>query len=300
MLDAKHKKPDSRAMNKLDRETRAKVLHSLVEGMSIRASARLFGVSKTTILKLIEDAGNAAAWYQDRVLRNLTCERIQVDEAWGFVHHKRSQHATAKDRAPGSGDAWLWIAICADTKLVPSFYVGERDSYAAFQLLGDLSERLDGRKFQLTSDGLHAYIGAVAGTFDPANVDFAQLQKHYGQSFEGKRGSAERRYSPAICTGASKIPVSGNPDPKHISTSYAERNNLNVRMHSRRMTRLTNAFSKKIDNHYYALALHFLYYNFVRVHQSLKVSPAMAAGITKRLWEMTDVIEMLEAWEAIQ
>jgi IS1 family transposase len=285
------------SMRKLDKETRARCLHALCEGMAIRAVARLTGVSKTTLLKLIEDAGTAAAWYQDRTLRNLPCQKLQIDEAWGFVGCKQRNRATAKNLAPGMGDAWLWVCICADTKLVPSFYVGERDGYCAYRLLTDLGERLDGRKIQLTTDGFRVYATTVGLVFDPENVDFAQLQKQYGPSYEGARGSAERRYSPAICLGAKKIPIIGEPDPKHISTSFAERNNLNVRMHSRRMTRLTNGFSKKIDNHRHAMALHFLYYNFVRVHQTLKVSPAMAAGVTTRLWEMKDVVEMLEAWE---
>lgn len=268
--------------------------------MSIRATARLFGVSKTTVLKLIEDAGRAAAWYQRRVLRNLPCERLQIDEVWGFVGCKQSNRATVKKLEPGMGDAWLWICICADTKIVPAFYVGDRSTGAAYDLLLDLGERLDGRKIQLTTDGFRGYLAAVDGTFDPKNIDFAQLQKQYGQSYEGTRGSAERRYSPAVCIGARKVPITGNPDPKHISTSYAERNNLNVRMHSRRMTRLTNAFSKKVEMHKCAMALHFLYYNFVRVHQTLRTSPAMAAGVTDRLWEMKDVVEMLESWEAYQ
>jgi IS1 family transposase len=288
------------SMKKLDPKARGHALHLLMEGNSVRGTARLTGISKTTILKLIEDAGQAACWYQDRVFQNLPCARIQVDEIWGFVAHKHATRATAKNRARGTGNAWLWIATCADTKLVPTFYVGERDSPSAYAFMGDLAERLDGRKIQLTSDGFNGYLAAVADNFDPENLDFAQLQKQYGPSYEGTRGSAERRYSPAVCIGAKKVPVSGNPDPKHISTSYAERNNLNVRMHSRRMTRLTNAFSKKIENHRHAMALHFLYYNFVRVHQTLKISPAMAAGVTKRLWEMKDVVEMLEAWEVTQ
>ncbi|MGA7789925.1 MAG: IS1 family transposase [Xanthobacteraceae bacterium] len=251
-------------------------------------------------MKLIEDAGQAAAWYQDRTLRNLPCTKIQADEQWGFVQCKQRNRATTKNFRPGIGDAWLWSAICADTKLVISFQIGERTAGVAYRLLDDLNERLDGRRIQLTTDGWHPYLTAIGMVFDPKDIDFAQLQKQYGQSYEGTRGSAERRYSPAVCIGAKKVPISGNPDPKHISTSYAERNNLNVRMHSRRMTRLTNAFSKKIENHRYAMALHFLYYNFVRVHQTLKMSPAMAAGVTKRLWEMKDVVDMLETWEATE
>lgn len=289
------------SIRRLNLDQRAKVLHCLMEGMSIRAVARITGVSKTTILKLVEDAGQAASWYQDRVLRNLPCTKIQADEQWGFVGCKQRTRLEAKNPKRGTGDAWLWSAICADTKLVISFQIGERTAGVAYDLLYDLSERLDGRRIQLTTDGWRPYITAMNMLLDdPNEIDFAQLQKQYGPSYEGTKGSAERRYSPAVCIGAVKVPISGNPDPKHISTSYAERNNLNVRMHSRRMTRLTNAFSKKIENHRYAMALHFLYYNFVRVHQTLKMSPAMAAGVTKRLWEMKDVVEMLEAWEATQ
>src|SRR5580704_17671171 len=285
------------SMKKLAAEIRSNILHLLMEGTSIRAAARITGVSKTTILKLVEDAGQAAAWYQDCTLRNLPSEKIQIDEVWGFVGCKQANRAKAKIKAVGRGDAWLWVVTCADTKLVPTFFIGQRDTASAYELLSDLGERLDGRRIQLTTDGFRAYVPMVEATLDPMNVDFAQLQKQYGPSYEGTKGSAERRYSPAVCIGAKKVPVTGNPDPKHISTSYAERNNLNVRMHSRRMTRLTNAFSKKIENHRYAMALHFLYYNFVRVHQTLKMSPAMAAGVTKRLWEMKDVVDMLEAWE---
>ena len=272
-----------------------------MEGMSIRATAQLFGVSKTTILKLVEDAGAAAAWYQDRVLRNLPCERIQADEIWGFIAVKEAHRLkAAKNNSDKNGDVWVWICTCADTKLVPAFFVGKRHVLCAFDLMLDLSDRLDGRKFQLTTDGFNAYLPAVGATFDPENIDYAMLQKQYGPSYEGAKGSAERRYSPAVCIGAKRVPITGNPDPKHISTSFAERNNLNVRMHSRRMTRLTNAFSKKLENHGHAMALHFLYYNFCRVHHTIKMSPAMRAGITKRLWEMKDVVDMLEAWEATQ
>lgn len=288
------------SMKRLNSKQRARVLHCLMEGTSIRAAARLTGVSKTTILKLIEDAGQAAVWYQARVLRNLPCKRIQADEQWGFVGCKQRNREKAKNFRRGIGDAWLWSAICADSKLVISFHIGERTAWAAYDFLWDLSERLDGRRIQLTTDGWRPYLTAIGWVYDPSEIDFAQLQKQYGQSYEGTRGSAERRYSPAVCVGAIKVPISGKPDPKHISTSYAERNNLNVRMHSRRMTRLTNAFSKKIENHRYALALHFLYYNFVRVHQTLKTTPAMAAGVSHRLWEMKDVVNMLEAWEAAQ
>lgn len=281
------------SMKKLDQKTRAQVLHLLMEGNSIRGAARMTGVSKTTILKLIEDAGRAAAWYQDRVFQDLKSKRLQVDEIWGFVG-ARAKNAKPELKAAGrAGDAWLWIATDADTKLVPSWFVGTREADSAIIFMEDLASRLANR-VQLTSDGHRPYFEAVEGAFG-ADIDYAMLVKIYGAP-EGRSGP-ERRYAPAECIGCQKQRVQGEPDPKHISTSFAERNNLNVRMHSRRMTRLTNAFSKKMENHAHAMALHFLYYNFVRIHQTLRTTPAMAAGVTKRLWEMTDVVNMLEAWE---
>jgi IS1 family transposase len=279
-------------MKKLDRQTRARCLHLLCEGMAIRAVARLTGVSKTTILKLVEDAGRAAAWYQDRVFRNLECRKLQADEIWGFSHCKEANRPTAKAAPLESGDTWLWVATCADTKLVPSWFVGSRDGESAYMFMDDLCDRL-AHKVQITTDGHRAYLDAVAGTFGSDRADYAMLVKLYGPAPTG----GERRYSPAECVGCRKQRIFGSPDPKYVSTSFAERNNLNIRMHSRRLTRLTNAFSKKVENHRHAMALHFLYYNFVRIHQTLKVSPAMAAGVTKRLWEMKDVVDVLEAWE---
>jgi IS1 family transposase len=280
-------------MNRLTKEKRAQILHLLCEGTSIRAVTRLTGASKTTVSKLVVDAGKAAAWYQDRVFRNLESKRIQVDEIWGFVGAKQKNVATAKRKDRAYGDAWLWVATDADTKLVPSWLVGGRDSDYAICFMDDLASRLANR-VQMTSDGHKAYLEAVEGAFG-ADIDYAMLVKLYGPAPEG-----QRRYSPAECIGARKTRIEGNPDPRHVSTSYAERNNLNIRMHSRRMTRLTNAFSKKVENHAHAMALHFLYYNFVRVHKTLRMSPAMAAGATKRLWEMSHVVDMLEAWEAVQ
>jgi IS1 family transposase len=265
-----------------------------MEGNSIRGTARITGVSKTTILKLVEDAGIAASWYQDRVFQNLECKRLQVDEVWGFVGAKAKNAKPTLKAIGQAGDIWLWLATDADTKLVPSWLVGGRDSDAAIIFMDDLRSRLAGR-VQLTSDGHKAYLEAVEGAFG-GDVDYAMLVKLYGETTEGAKG----RYSPAECIGARKTAIEGNPDPEHISTSYAERNNLNVRMHTRRMTRLTNAFSKKVGNHAHAMALHFLYYNFVRVHQTLRMSPAMAAGVSKRLWEMKDVVDMLEAWKGLR
>ncbi len=280
-------------MKRLDKTDRARILHLLCEGMSIRAVARTTGASKTTITKLVVDAGMAAAWYQDRVFRNLTCKRIQVDEIWNFVYAKQKNVPTAKAAPEGAGDVWTWTAIDAETKLMPSWFVGGRDSDSAIIFMDDLASRLSNR-VQLTSDGHKAYLEAVEGAFG-ADIDYAQLVKLYGPTSESAKG----RYSPAECTGARKFPVEGSPDPKYISTSFSERSNLTIRMHTRRFTRLTNAFSKKVENHAHAVALHMLYYNFVRIHQTVKTTPAMAAGVTKRLWEIDDMVNVLEAWEEI-
>jgi IS1 family transposase len=236
------------------------------------------------------DAGQAAAWYQDRVFRNLTCKRIQVDEIWAFVYAKQKNIAGAKRAPANAGDVWTWTAIDADTKLIPSWFVGGRDSDAAIIFMDDLASRLANR-VQLTSDGHKAYLEAVEGAFG-SDIDYAMLVKLYGESPE-----AEKRYSPAVCIGARKTLIEGEPDPKHVSTSFAERSNLNVRMHTRRFTRLTNAFSKKVKNHAHAVALFAIYYNFVRIHKTLRTTPAMAAGVTKRLWEIGDIVDVLEAWE---
>ncbi len=291
MLDAKHKGSYIGRVNKLSREARAQILHLLCEGNSIRAVTRLTGASKTTVTKLLVDAGTAAAWYQDRVLRNLDCKRVQADEIWGFVGCK-DKNATFEQKEKGeAGDVWVWVATDADTKLVANWYVGPRDLKSCYLFIEGIAQRINGR-FQLTTDGFIPYREAVGVVFG-REIDYGMLVKIYGQP----KGHPLGRYSPAECIGARAKKLIGNPDKKHISTSHAERNNLNIRMHSRRMTRLTNAFSKKVQNHAAAMALHFLYYNFVRVHKTLKVTPAIAAGVTKRLWEMGDVVDVLEAWE---
>ena len=279
-------------MNKLDKTDRAKLIHLLCEGMSIRAITRVTGVSKTTVSKLVVDAGQSAAWYQDRVFRNLSCKRLQIDEIWGFVGAKQKNVSTMKTPIKDAGDAWLWLATDAETKLVPCWHVGGRDGGAAMEFIDDLAQRLSNR-VQITTDGLKAYVDAIDTAFG-GEVDYGVLIKLFGEPIGGK---SERRYSPAECTGIRKEAIQGDPDMKHVSTSYAERNNLNVRMHTRRMTRLTNAFSKKLENHAHAMALHFLYYNFVRIHKTLKTTPAMAAGVTDRLWEVADMVDVLEAWE---
>jgi IS1 family transposase len=262
----------------------------MAEGIALRAITRITGISRTTLQKLLEDAGRAFSDYQDRTLVNLPCKRVQVDEAWSFCYAKQKNVATAKSAPEGAGDIWTWVGLDADTKLVASFHVGGRDSEAAMIFMDDLARRLANR-IQLTSDGHRAYLEAVEGAFG-GDIDYAMLVKIYGAAPEG-----QRRYSPAICTGAQKHAIEGKPDPKHISTSYSERQNLNIRMGNRRMTRLTNAFSKKAENHAYMMAIYFMHYNFVRIHQTLKITPAMAAGVTPKLWEMADMVEVLEAWE---
>lgn len=278
-------------MNKLDRNARARILHLLCEGQSIRAVTRLTWASKNTVTKLVVDAGHACTEYQDRVLRNLPSKRVQVDEIWNFIYAKNDNVKEAKAAPPDAGDVWTWTAIDADTKLLVSWLVADRKIESAMMFMDDLKERLANR-VQLTTDGHRPYLTAIDSVFGE-DVDYAMLQKIYGADPVG-----EKRYSPARCIGAQRRVVTGNPEEKHISTSYVERQNLTMRMHMRRFTRLTNAFSKKIENHACAVALHSMYYNFVRLHQTLKISPAMAAGVTDRLWEMVDVVDVLDAFEA--
>jgi IS1 family transposase len=281
------------AMNKLPTEKRAQALQMMAEGISLRAMTRLTGISRTTLIKLLEDAGQAFSEYMDKALVNLPCKRLQVDEAWAFSYCKQKTVATAKAAPAGAGDIWTWVALDADTKLVASFYVGNRDGEAALDFMTDLAPRLANR-VQLTSDGHKAYLNAVEEAFGN-DVDYAQLVKIYGQAPEG-----QRRYSPPECIGSQKHEVNGKPDRKHVSTSFVERQNLNIRMGNRRMTRLTNAFSKKAENHAHMMAIYFMHYNFVRIHQTLKITPAMAAGVTPKLWEMSDLVTVLEEWEARQ
>ncbi|PZU61102.1 MAG: IS1 family transposase [Sphingobium sp.] len=280
-------------MNKLTIEQRAKILHLLCEGMSIRAITRLTGASKNTVAKLLIDAGKACAAYHDANVRNVKAARVQVDEIWSFTYAKQKNVATAKDAPERAGDTWTWTALDADSKMIVSYLVGGRDAEYAMWFMDDLAARLANR-VQLTSDGHRAYLEAVEGAFG-ADVDFAQLVKLYG-SVGGK--TSEVRYSPAECTGIRKRTVEGKPDAAHISTSYVERQNLTMRMHMRRFTRLTNAFSKKVENHAHAVALHMMYYNFVRIHKTLRMTPAMAAGVTDRLWEIEDIAMLVEDAEA--
>jgi IS1 family transposase len=278
-------------MNKLDREARCRILHLLCEGSSIRAVTRLTGASKNTVIKLMIEAGKACAAYHDAHVRNLKTRRVQVDEIWSFTYAKAKNVPSAKKAPIGAGDTWTWTAIDAESKLMISWLVGGRDSEYAIAFMDDLRSRLANR-VQLTSDGHRAYLEAVEGAFG-GDVDYAQLVKLYGASPESAKG----RYSPAECIGAHKERIEGNPDLAHVSTSFAERQNLNIRMHTRRFTRLTNAFSKKLENHAHSVALFTTYYNFVRIHQTLRVTPAMAARVTDRLWEIGDIVALVEAAE---
>jgi len=275
-------------MNKLPLERQIRVVAALVEGNSIRATCRMTGVAKNTVVKLLADLGQACAAYQDRTLRNLPCKRIQCDEIWSFVYAKQKNVPTAKAAPQGAGDAWTWTAIDADTKLVAAWMIGPRDSGVAYDFMQDLAGRLASR-VQLTTDGLRAYLEATEAAFG-SNIDYAQLVKLYGET--PNRGP-ERKYSPSNFCGARVSIVSGDPDDRTISTSYVERQNLTMRMSMRRFTRLTNAFSKKVENLGHAVALHFMYYNFCRIHQTLRITPAMAAGVTDHLWEIKDILALL-------
>jgi IS1 family transposase len=256
----------------------------------MRATSRIADVSINTVTKLLIDAGKACSDYQDRVFRNLPCKRVQVDEIWAFCYAK--QKNVPEEKKGAAGDIWTWVALCADTKLVPSWFVGSRDAEHARALLTDLAGRVANR-IQLTSDGFRAYRDAVHDAFLD-EVDYAQLVKIYGESAEAKQ---EKRYSPAECIGCERHPIIGKPDMAHVSTSYIERQNLTLRMQNRRFTRLTNAFSKKAENHVHAVSLHFMFYNFCRIHKTLRVTPAMAAGVTDHVWELSEIVDVIDAWE---
>jgi IS1 family transposase len=276
-------------MNKLPLETRVQILSMLCEGSSMRSISRVCDVSINTVTKLLVDAGKACAAFHDAKVRGVKAQRIQVDEIWSFVGVKEANLFSAKTVREDGGDVWTWTAIDADTKLIATFLVGDRDYHAARTFMQDLKSRLANR-IQLTSDGYKTYFYAVDQVFGD-DVDYAQLQKIYGREPGG-----ERRYSPPICLGAEKHIVKGNPDERHISTSFVERQNLTMRMHMRRFTRLTNGFSKKFENHVYMVALYTVWYNFVKQHKTLKgLSPAMAAGLSYSLWSMTDLAEMVDA-----
>jgi IS1 family transposase len=279
------------SMNRLSVERRAQILGMLVEGNSMRATARMAGVSFNTVSKLLLDIGEVAAAYQDEHLRDLDSKVIEADEIWSFVAHKERNKPEDLKGTFGTGDVWTWTALDADSKLIVSWYVGERQFEDAHAFMLDLKSRLRNR-IQLTTDGHRAYPNAVGMAFK-RNIDFAQLVKQYASPREG-----QARYSPAVCTGARVRVDRGDPDPDRISTSYVERQNLTMRMSMRRFTRLTNAFSKKLDSHMAAIALHFLHYNFARPHRTLASpyprTPAMAAGIADHIWTLTESAELLD------
>lgn len=272
-------------MNKLSLEKRAGIVRLLVEGNSLRACSRIADVSINTVTKLLVDIGKACQEYHDKHVVNVNAKRVQCDEIWSFVYAKEKNVPNGMEGE--AGDIWTWTALDADSKLIVSWYVGNRDAYSANEFMMDVASRLRNR-VQLTTDGHKPYLKAVENAFD-GEIDFAQLVKIYGQP-DG-RGN-EKRYSPAECTGAETKIIEGRPDEAFISTSYVERQNLTMRMHMRRFTRLTNAFSKKIENHCYAIALHFMYYNFVKVHKTLRVTPAMEAKLTDRLWKVEDLVNL--------
>jgi IS1 family transposase len=277
-------------MNRLSLEKRTQILKCLVEGNSIRATARICDVVKNTVIKLLCEVGEACSKYQDEHLRNLSCKRVQCDEIWAFCYCKQKNVPHDKEGRFGYGDIYTWTGMCADTKLMISWEVGRRDLDTALRFTNDLASRLTNR-VQLTTDGHRLYIEAVGSNFGNENIDYAMLVKKYGESSEQK---AEKRYSPAKYEGSTKTKIWGDPDPDHISTSYVERQNLTMRMGMRRFTRLTNGFSKKVLNLVYAVSLHFMYYNFVRIHQSLRVTPAMEARVTDCLWTIEDIAKLAE------
>ena len=273
------------SMKQLSNEQRAQIVACICEGSSIRATVRLTGISKNTITRLLLELGDICVDYQDCTLRNLKCRRIQCDETWSFIYAKEKNVPADKKGHVGFGDVWTWTAIDADTKLVPLFMVGNRDARTATVFIDDLKSRLASR-VQLTTDGLKVCLDAVEGAFG-ADVDYAQLVKRYESTQE------ETRYSPAKCVGCERKMVMGQPDPDHISTSFVERESLSMRMSMRRFTRLTNAFSKKLENHLATVAIYFMYYNFGRIHQTLRVTPAMEAGVADHVWTYDEIVSLL-------
>jgi IS1 family transposase len=272
-------------MNRLNENERVQIVAALVEGNSIRAISRMTGVARNTINKLLVDLGEASMKFHSEYVRNLTVRRLQCDEIWAYIGAK-AKNVTAKKKEIGWGDVWTWVALDADTKLCVSYLIGGRGADWAMDFMEDCASRINGR-VQVTTDGHKAYLEAVEGAFG-MDCDYAQLQKIYGASED-----TEKRYSPATCIGCDMKIVSGNPDPRHISTSYVERQNLTMRMSIRRFTRLTNAFSKKLENHAYAVAVHFMHYNFCRIHQTLRVTPAMEAKLSDHVWELSELTALL-------
>ncbi len=279
-------------MNKLPFDKRCAIISALVEGNSLRSTSRMVGVSLNTVTKLLVDAGKACARYQYHFIRNLSCKRLQVDEIWSFCHAKAKNVPEKKKEEFGWGDVWTFCGICAETKIVPCWLVGLRDACHATHFLKDLASRI-AHRVQLTTDGHKMYLEATDKAFGTM-IDFAQLVKIYGGERQDP-ANPSTRYSPGECCGTETHVITGNPDPDHISTSFVERQNLTMRMRMRRFTRLTNAFSKKLENHEHAIALHFMHYNYVRVHKTLRMPPALKAGVTDHLWTLEELVAMIDA-----
>jgi len=281
------------SMNRLTKQERVRVIAALVEGNSIRATVRMTGTAKNTVVKLLVDIGQACERYHDKVMVNLPCKRLQVDEIWSFCYAKQKNIPEEHQGEFGFGDVWTWTAIDADTKLIPSWLVGLRTAEWAEPFMLDVAARMKNR-IQLTSDGLRCYLNAVEEAFG-GDIDYATLVKLYGsEKAEAYKPVAAHKYSPGHVTGCQLAVIQGNPDPRHISTSYVERQNLTMRMSMRRFTRLTNGFSKKAENLGYAVALYFTYYNFCRIHQTLRVTPAMAAGVSDHVWEIDELVGLID------
>ena len=277
-------------MNKLPLAKRVQVISALMEGAGVNATVRMTGVSKPTILKLVADLGAVCAEYHDAHVRNVKARRIQCDEIWSFNYCKDANVARAKAAPSNAGSTWTWTAIEAQSKLMISYWVGNRDGQTALAFIADLASRIVDRP-QITTDGLASYVGAIDEIFG-VDVDFAQLIKTYGETGEA---GPERKYSPPVCTGCYGKPITGRPDARHVSTSFIESHNQKIRQHNRRFTRLSAGHSKKFANHCHHLAIFFLFYNFARVHSTLRMSPAMAAGIEGHLWDVEDIVRLMDA-----
>jgi IS1 family transposase len=278
-------------MNRLDSQARARVINCLIEGCSIRATVRMTGVAKKTVMRLLVEVGEVCADYQDRMFHNLQSKRLQLDEMWSWIYCKdknRTEEIARKN--PDAGDVWLWVCVDADSKLVPTWRLGQRDLATAKDFVDDIAKRVKGR-VQITTDALRTYVNVIEDAFG-CTVDYAQLHKVYRAPLEN-----ETRYSPAKCIGCDMKAVSGDPDYKHVSTSFVERQNWTVRTTMRRYTRLSNGFSRKLENHAAATALNYFSYNFIKIHRTLRTSPAMAAGLTDRLWSVEDLVALWEAYE---
>ena len=278
-------------MNKLDSAKRSQVINCLIEGCSIRSTVRMTGVAKKTVMRVLVEVGEVCADYQDRTFRNLSCKRLQLDEMWSWIYCKdKNRTEEIARKCPDAGDIWLWVCVDADSKLVPSWRLGQRDLATATDFVEDIAKRVKGR-IQITTDALRTYLNVIENTFG-GQADYAQLHKIYQAPRDGAA-----RYSPARCIGCDMKEVSGRPDPKHVSTSFVERQNWSVRTSMRRYTRLSNGFSRKLENHAAATALNYFAYNFIKIHRTLRMSPAMAAGVTDQLWDVNDLVALWEAYE---